>query len=235
MRIGIVEDEHEAADTLVRNITDYCRENHIKHEITVCFSAAEFSAYASCDFDILFMDVILPDGNGYEIVRDMRSRSINTMVIFVTSMADYAVKGYEVRAFDFIVKPINRYVFRLKFRAAAESICMNAGNTVWLNGKNFRKKLNIEQIYYVDVDSHWLTYHTADGNFRVYGALDKVKRELGGDFEFCNRCYLVNLRHVTGMAEDTVTVGGDELLISRNKKNTFVKALGKYIATVGSG
>ena len=235
MKIAIVEDDRSAADLLKSCIARCCEKSRMRYTLVSCASAAEFSAYDGYDFDLIFMDIVLPDGNGYDIVKDMRARAVNAMVIFVTSMLDYAVMGYEVRAFDFIVKPVNEDVFSLKFRAATEHLRLNAGGEIWLNGKNFRKKLRTADVCYVDVDRHWLTYHTTEGNYTVYGALEAARAELGEGFALCNRCYLVNLRHVTASAGDRITVGGDDLFVSRNRKNAFFKALNEYMATGGCG
>ena len=45
----------------------------------------------------------------------------------------------------------------------------------------------------------------------------------------CNNCYLVNLRHVSGIQDNAVLVGTDRLLISRNRKSAFVNALTDFL------
>lgn len=60
-------------------------------------------------------------------------------MIFVTNLAKYAVQGYEVKAFDFIVKPVNYYNFELKLLSALECLDKNGdkGNNTWVY--NFRQ------------------------------------------------------------------------------------------------
>ena len=64
------------------------------------------------------MDIQLPEMDGMTAVKELRKTNELVVVVFVTSLAQYALKGYEVGAMDFMVKPLNYYGFALKFRRA---------------------------------------------------------------------------------------------------------------------
>lgn len=81
---------------------------------------------------------------------------------------------------------------------------------------------------------HKITYHTVNGNFESFGSMQKVQEDLKGlPFELCNRCYLVNLRYVTGISGFALSVDGDELQISHLKRNEFLKKLNMYMSGEG--
>lgn len=68
------------------------------------------------------MDINLGESNGLEISKKIREIDDETIIIFVSNLAQYAVEGYEVEAMDFIVKPMTYYVFSMKFKRALKKI-----------------------------------------------------------------------------------------------------------------
>ena len=100
VRIAIVEDDKSASDALLGYIEEYGVSEHETFEVGRYYTATSFIDAFKGNYDIVFMDIELPDGNGMEVVRTMRERGCASLVIFVTNLAQYAVKGYEVRAFD---------------------------------------------------------------------------------------------------------------------------------------
>lgn len=230
--IAIVEDDRSQAELLTEYIERFGRENGI-HFITQRFySATMFESRERADFDIVFFDIELPDGNGMEIVRRMREKGNNTLVIFVTNLAQYAVKGYEVRAFDFVVKPVAYYNFAMKFTGALESLEINQDFWIWVTNKEGRYRLSVSRITFVEVDKHYITYHTLDGDFTALGTISAVADELkDAPFSFCNRCYFVNLKHVVGFRQTEVFITGNVTLqMSRHKKAGFVQDLNDYLS-----
>ena len=149
-------------------------------------------------------------------------------MIFVTNMAQYAVKGYEVSALDFIVKPIDYYGFALKMKKAVRYCNSVRKNPIVIKCDAGMISLTERQIYYIEVLEHNVIYHTDKGDFSMFGSLKTEAERLGSDFVFCNRCYIINLRHVEAVTDNIVTIHGKELVISRYKKKDFMEALVAY-------
>ena len=94
--------------------------------------------------------------------------------------------------------------------------------------------LNSTEICYVEVQGHELIYHTASGErLRTSGALKQAEAKLGGGFFRCNYCYLVNFSYVTKVSGNLVTVGGEELQISRNRRKAFLQQLSQFYGKGG--
>ena len=235
IKIAIVEDDKNASDRLVLYLERFSTETGYTFAIDKYFDAKSFLD-AHIDVDIVFMDIELPDGNGMDIVRTLRTVNKTVLVIFVTNLAQYAVKGYEVRAFDFVVKPIAYHNFALKIQSALDSIKTNKSVDIWITNKDGRVKLNSTDITYVEVMKHYVTYHTLTDSYVALGSISEVASALrNAPFAFCNRCYLVNLKYVTQIKQMFVVVGGETLQISRQKRVAFLKELNDYLAESSGG
>ena len=116
-KVAIVEDDAKTREMLRGFFSDYTAENGVSFDVSDYGSGEAFLADER-SFDMILMDIELPGRDGMETVRELRKRDRDVIVIFATNMAQFAVKGYEVEAFDFIVKPMTYYNFTIKIRRA---------------------------------------------------------------------------------------------------------------------
>jgi len=92
---------------------------------------------------------------------------------------------------------------------------------------------SIASIRYLEVNGHYIIYHTTEGDYSEYITLKEAEQKISKDFFVrCNRCYLVNLKYVSSVQDDMVCVGKDELPISRPQKKAFMNALAVFIGGV---
>lgn len=180
------------------------------------------------------MDIDMPDLNGMDAVRKLREADREVMVIFVTNLAQYAVKGYEVDAFDFIVKPAVYPEFAMKIDRAVRGLELRRGKNIWISTRGGKKAINTNKLIYVEIMRHAITYHTEYGDVTGSGTLGGVCEMLEGmPFAQCNRCYLVNLRYVTEVTADALVAGGVRLAVSKTRKKEFMRIFNDYLAGGG--
>ena len=229
-RIAIVEDEKKEADLLQPLLQRYAEEVGEELEISIYQNAIVFLTNYHPVFDIVFMDIEMPYMNGLESAAKLRETDSSTLLIFATNLGHMAAKGYEVEAFDFIIKPVHYDTLRLKLKRAFTRLAQMADNDVTFSSDGAKIRMPSKEIQYIEVTNHQLVYHTESGNYPVYGTLSRVREQMESlGFALCNNCYLVNLRHVRKVQKFTVTVGDDELQISHPKKKEFLDALNHYI------
>lgn len=231
MRIGILEDEQEVADKIKSYVLKYFGERGREVETFSYPDAFELIESYHADLDVLFMDIQMNLMNGMEAAKHIRQSDPHVLIVFVTNLAQYAVEGYEVNAFDFILKPVDYHGFSMKLdRICKELDHRNPGEFINVKTKEGITRLNVSDIAYVEVRAHDLIYHAGGESFVARGALKNVAQELEKHyFSLCNSCYLVNLAYVRKVNKTVLLSTGDELFVSQGKRKQFMSELAKYI------
>lgn len=115
-KAAVVEDEREAAERIAEYLGRFGAENGETFDVSYYGDAEAFLAGYDPECDIVFMDIQLPDMSGMDAARALRAVDSEVTLVFVTSMVQYAVSGYEVSALDFIVKPVSYPNFAMKMK-----------------------------------------------------------------------------------------------------------------------
>lgn len=234
LQIAIVEDDRKAAELLTEHIRRYGGETGEELTVTHYENGDSFLCSDPKTWQIIFMDIEMPDMDGMETSRRLRQADKNAVLIFVTNLAQYAIEGYEVGALDFILKPVNYFSFKLKMSKAVSAVRLRQQECFSVNNDGGVWFIKSSELCYVEVMGHNLVYHTVNGAVKTTGALKSEEKRLEGmGFFRCNYCYLVNLRYVSGVKGNLVTVHGEELEISRNRKKPFLERLSEFYGKGG--
>jgi DNA-binding LytR/AlgR family response regulator len=229
IRIAIVEDEQSHSALLESHIKRYAQEHEIAVSTTVFQNVVTFLEKYAGDFDIVFMDIMMPMMNGMDASRMLREKDGSVVLVFVTSMRQYAIQGYEVSATDFIVKPVAYSEFNLKFTRILSRLPQKQTQDVLVKTDVGIVCLAPSQIRYIEVRGHHSVYHTKTGEYRQYRTMKSIEDALSGEgFARCNNFLLVNLAYVERIDGLTVVVSGEELQISQPRKKPFTDAFIAY-------
>lgn len=230
-QIAIVEDQDDEARRLSSFFERYSQGRPDSFQITRFESGDQLIARYQPVYDIVFMDIMMPGTNGMDTAQLLRKLDSRVTLIFVTNMAQFAVRGYEVEAFDFLVKPVNYQNFIIKIDRVLKKLG-NEPRDSWLllNLPEGKKRVSPAQIRYVELVGHKITYHTTEEDYTVYGSMKEVQEQLNSRmFARCNSCYIVNLYFVSAVRGFFVTVDGENLQISRARKSAFVAQLNEFL------
>ncbi|MBR7058603.1 MAG: response regulator transcription factor [Stomatobaculum sp.] len=231
VHVAIVEDEEIHQKTLKEYLERYAKENGTAFHIDVFPNPILLLENYKPVYDLIFMDIQMPDINGMETARRLRAVDQNVLLIFVTSLAQYAIEGYEVAAMDYILKPVQYFSFAMKLTKVIWRINADAGNAVKIANNSGSSRLRLLDILYIEISGHTITYHTLDGgSVSGTGTLSEVEERLQGkQFARCNSCYLVNLQYVGNVKGYRLLLkDGTELQISQPRKKGFMQAVQEY-------
>lgn len=228
--VAIVEDEASFAAQLQEYLKQYEEENDIRFKVSVFEDGADILADYQPLYDLILLDIDMPKVDGMKAAEEIRKQDEDVTLMFITNMAGYAIRGYEVGALDFVMKPINYYIFSMKLTRALKRTRQKAQQEILLTLTDGVKKLNVQQIYYVEVQNRMLYYHTDEGVYMMRGTMQSVEQMLTPyAFAKCNHWYMVNLKHVSEVRKTTAVVAGHELEVSRRNRAGFLKALTDYV------
>ena len=228
-KIALVDDEYESAELLSRCIEEYSKEYGVLFNISRFKNGLNFIEDYTPEYDIVFMDVDMPQMSGLEAAGKLREMDTTVIIVFVTFLAKYAISGYKYDALDYMVKPISYSAFRITMNRALQRCARKKKDTVILPSSEGDICIELNCLNYVEINNHDITYHTTRGNFTAYGTMRAIEKLLPAkQFCKCNRCYLVNLRSVTRIQGNAVFIGDEELEISRPRKQEFIAALHEY-------
>ena len=230
--IAIVEDDREQAALLETHIKRYAAERQLVVSVSVFYDAVTFLEKYTQGYQMIFMDIKMPMLDGMDAARFLRERDQKVVLVFVTTMRQYAIQGYDVDAADFIVKPVNYPEFALKFTRLLGKVERPEAVSpdVFIKTENSFVRLALSDIVYVEVKGHYCVYHTASGEYRRYQTLKNAEASLPSrSFARCNNFLLVNLEHVSRIDGMSVFVEGEELQISHPKRKAFVEAFSQFM------
>lgn len=231
IHIAIVEDETKYEKLLLHFLKKYSREKLVEFQISVFSDGDEIVEHYDCSFDLILMDIMMQFMDGMSAAERIRKQDERVTIIFITNMVNYAIKGYQVGAFDYILKPITYYsleksldraLSKINKDEAAEYINISTSTGVW--------KVALTDLFYLESNAHYLTFHTKRGNFRTYMRMRDVETALSHlNFYRINKGIIVNLRYIDGVEENCCVINDNLLPISRGKKKEFMEILNHYI------
>lgn len=229
IRLAIVDDDHASVEELKRLVSDYLTAQERDFVIHTYYDGSELIMdYRK--FDLIFLDIKMEKIGGLEIARMIHKMDENTIIVFVTRMAQYAIHGYEVNALDFLLKPVDAASTAHVLSKALHILDSRSGTTLLLKTAEGLTSLSTNEILYIEVYNHDLIYHTQRGEFRVRSRLAEAEEQLRGH-HFClsSRSCLVNLLHVSSVRGDCVMVGDTPLPLSRGRRREFIQQFTNYV------
>ena len=231
-RALIVEDDPQAAETLRAHLERYAAERGTSFSVEILPSALEFLE-GTRPADVVFMDIGLPGVSGMEAAEVMRQTDELTPLIFVTDLAQYAVRGYQVDALDFMVKPVTYEDFALRMGRAMRVMDRNAGGTVNVATDEGLRVIAEKDVIYVEIFRHDLYWHVTGSAQPLHarGTLTRVAEELGAE-RFCrvSASHLINMGQLALIRPGSVVMSdGTEIVISRRRRREVLETLTRYV------
>ena len=229
VKIAIVEDEHAYAMQLQEYLRQYEKENGEVFEISLFSDGDEIVHKYKPVYDIILMDVEMKFMDGMSAAEEIRKLDTEVVIMFITNMPQYAIRGYAVDALDYVLKPVSYFAFSQRLGRAIGRMKKRERKVLTIGIKGGTVRLDVANITYVESCGHTLIYHTAGENYETSGTMrDIEERMVPLNFFRGNKGYLINLAHVDGIKDNCAVVKGELLSLSRARRKEFMEALTCY-------
>lgn len=235
INIAICEDEKEMQYLIENYIDKILKDIEIEYKIHKYSSGEELIECDLKGIDILLLDIQMGQMNGMDTARKIRTVDNKMEIIFITSLIDYVQDGYEVRAYRYLLKPIELEELKKHVLNCIKEIEVNKKNYIVIKNKSNTYKIHSDEIKYVEVQKKDMLIHTVNKNFDVRYSLEKIEKDLNLEkFVRCHKSFLINLSYVENIKQNVAILeSGEEVPISRYRhkevKEKFLKFLGDKI------
>lgn len=232
IRIGIIEDDLASAQLIVDYLKRYQSEFNQEFTVSLFDDGETLVERYKPTYDILLMDIEMARMNGLQAAKKIRERDDSVVIVFITAAPQYAISGYEVQALSYVLKPVPWFAFSQELKRSIDAVRRRNDDSMLVETGTNQMRVLLSDILYIESIRHTIIIHTFDGKLSITGTLKELETRLAEhDFFRSNSCYLVNLRHVTGVRDqDSVMSNGELLRISRPRKKAFMQALADYMA-----
>ena len=226
IKIAICDDELEWKERATEQISEYF-EKHSDIPVRISsFSTGEElleGAALNGSYDIYIIDIIMPEENGIVLAEKLRENNDNGIIIFLTTSRDFAVDSYSVDAFNYLLKPINTEALYAVLKKASDKIQKRCSKSILIKTKYDTRRLNFDDIYYVELVRKSLCFHMINGETVVSTSqrisfMEAVAQLFTDDrFAPCGASFAINLFYIKSIEKNNV-IFTDETILEVPKK-----------------
>lgn len=229
MKIAICDDDFRDIEYLRKNIQSHSD----KHEIIEFLSAEGFlkRIYNGEHFDLLFLDVQMPDSDGWEIAHQLKKTQHKLFIAMVTVLGDHIYDCFD-RVDWFAPKPVSKEKVWQILDSAEERLFPMVFE---FQLDKLKVTLTAPEIIYFEVKRNSLFIHTTGGRYECRLPLIKAKDMLKDCPRFVqvHSSFIINLDHYCAVNGTCIILKNqEEIKLTRTYRNTFFMALSEYIRGV---
>lgn len=230
-KIAICDDDARQREHVQEIVSTWAKKNRHLAELKQYAQAKSFLFdYAEeKDFDILLLDIEMPEINGIELAKTVRRENATAQIIFVTGYYDYFSDGFDVSALHYLIKPVDERKLFPVLDKAADNLSYRQ-RSVLLTTSDADIKVSLADITYAESENVYVIVHTVHGNYRTRISMAKFVGQLDDTFLKVHRSFAVGLKYIKKITRTEITMlSGDVVPISRGMYDEVHTALVKHL------
>ena len=199
--ILVCDDLPEERANLIEMLRAYEKEHDVEMELETASNGAELiSLWRPHRWNIIFLDIYMPQLNGIEAARRLRSVDAQCEIVFVTTSRSHGMEGYELRALDYLTKPYSQQdvdgAMDWFLRKHAEK-----HGELTVRTAEGKEMLRLSDVSFIESRGHTCSIHLPERTVSVRRSIDELCSELDTAFFRCHKSFILNFAHVAKLGE----------------------------------
>jgi DNA-binding LytR/AlgR family response regulator len=182
-------------------------------------------------YGIILLDIQLDQLDGIQTAEIIRGYDKSCLIIIITSVMEYAVEGYSIDAYDFIMKPVDKVKFARVINKAVKELQVRMNKTYLIQTRDKTKALKLSEIQFIESNRNRVIIHTNKETYTNNESISSVVDKLGKDgFVRISRYYIANIYYVKEIGAKTLILNtGEELKYSEIYRDNIKKEYLKFM------
>lgn len=216
IKIAVVDDEQIMLEKICRIID----EQFIEEKMIRSFNNSMdfFNDADKFNFDLVFLDIDMPEMNGFELAENLKLIKPSITIIFISSHENLVFKSFDYNPYRFVRKS-NLVTDLEEALSAYLNFYKSRSSQYMFSTFDGKKLMSISEIMYIEVYSHKLNIHTNNSMITANGNLKDIEHEfIKEGFIKTHQSFIVNYRFINFIKRtDVILDNGKKLPISRGK------------------
>ncbi len=227
----IVDDETTARDILESHLNKIDQMNIVAS----CKNALEaFQQITNQSIDLIFLDINMPEISGLDFAKAINRSS---KVIFTTAYREYAIDGFDLKAVDYLLKPIaferllqsvQKYLDETPKieKASIKDIQADTNDFIFVRSDRKMVKVKFDAILFIESISDYIKIHLTDQTIITRETISNIEVKLPSkNFIRTHRSFIVAISQINSFSHETIDIGKNQVPISRSFKNEVMERL----------
>lgn len=230
IHIAICDDEQAFVAYLTQLLERYAAETGEEFKISAWYDGLELLKKYDTTLDLIFLDIRMEHLNGLETAGRIRQLDDTVGIFFLTTMAQYALEGYQYGAANYLLKPLKYARLKLELDKFLSRRRREKNPAYCVVNDTGRYRIPLKRLRYAETFRRNLLLHTEQDEIVCYKSMKQLEQELAQQgFARCHSSYLVNLAYVKGVRKLEITlITGEVLPISQPRRKAFTERLTEY-------
>ncbi len=213
--------------------SDFFRKKNKEIHLRTFLSGEELLSYSG-PIDILFLDIQMKNMDGMETARKLRADRFRGSLIFITVLKEMVFQSFEVQAYDYLVKPVDKKQFEKTMDRLYTSMCSASGDSLLVQKGYEGRIIPKDEIVFCEIIERKIYLNLASCEVvDYYERIENLETKLDEYFFRCHRSYLINLKHLKGYKNGTAYMdNGKEIPVSRLRSKEFSGVVLQYMKNI---
>ncbi|MBO0453354.1 LytR/AlgR family response regulator transcription factor [Candidatus Enterococcus murrayae] len=220
LQVVCCDDEKEMRKALIKILEPELQLQGLEYQFSEFSSGEELLSSQLETIDLLFLDIEMKNLDGIETAKQLRKVNQRAVIIFITAFADFVFQGYEVRAFNYLLKPYGEKKIIEVLQKALGELETERQKYFVIEQKSGVTRVPLKNICYFASDRRMLQVVTTKNTSTFYGKLNDLA--LPDQFLRIHNRYLVNLNYVEHVESAFLYCHQEQLPISRKYRQALM-------------